>query len=111
MNDLKEGQTIYLKPINNAARYNQDIKEVKISKVGRKYFETFGYGKFFIDTLKQNNGNYLPNYVAYTNNQDILDENECLEIYSFIDRYFRYDWGGLSLEKMRQIKDIIQSEK
>lgn len=50
---MKVGQKIYLKPIGNRARYSQEIKEVRVSKVGRKYFELeeSHYGRFFIETV------------------------------------------------------------
>ena len=38
-NELKAGQTIYLKPIGNAARREKAIIETKVSKVGNKYHD------------------------------------------------------------------------
>lgn len=36
---IKVGIKVYLKPVNNAARYgNKEIIEMEILKVGRKYF-------------------------------------------------------------------------
>lgn len=53
-NHLELNQKLYLKPVNNRARYDKEIKEVTVKKVGRKYFELNEIkSKFNIEDLSQ----------------------------------------------------------
>lgn len=72
---LEVGQTIYLKPINNAARYVKDmstaIVEVKITKVAKKYFyidrmEEYENERYNIETMYRDDGQYSSEWKAYT---------------------------------------------
>lgn len=107
-NELKAGQTIYLKPIGNAGRRDNKIIETKIAKVGKKYFECEDswYGRFYIDTLTQDSGEYTPNYQGYINRQEILDEIETRDLFNKVKQNFQFT-NELTLEQLRQIDKII----
>lgn len=106
---MEVGQKIYLKPIGNRARYNEGIKEVRIGKVGRKYFELEGshYGRFFIDTMTQDGGQYMSEYTCYLSLQDIEDEKEALRLFTEIKKVFSGFNTDLPLSKLKEIDRII----
>ena len=55
METIKKGQTLYYKP--DSFDRNQEIRPVKVQKVGRKYFyiEGFNWSKFEKATMKEIN--------------------------------------------------------
>lgn len=117
---IKVGIKVYLKPVNNAARYgNKEIIEKEILKVGRKYFFVGIKGetterwmtKFNIMDLRQVT-QYANDWELYFSKQEILDEEEKEEIW----RDLRLIFGGygrptLSLDKLRRIKEIVSEYK
>jgi len=110
---MKVGQKIYLKPIGNNARYgNQEVRECTISKIGRKYFELEekGYGRFFIESMAQDCGQYISGYQAYLSIQDIEDEEEAKKLYSEIKKAFSGFSTSLSLSELKEISRIINHE-
>ena len=106
---MEVGQKIYLKPIGNKARYSQEIKEVTIGKVGKKYFELEEnhYGRFFIDTMSQDCGQYISGYTCYLSLQDIEDEKEALRLLTEIKKVFSGFNTDLPLSKLKEIDRII----
>jgi hypothetical protein len=107
---LEIGQKLFLKPVNNRARYgNNEIKEATVSKVGRKYFEVseLSRTKFEIDSLREVS-EYVPDWEVYFSKQQILDEDEINKLTSDFRLFFtRFDQPKLSLEQLRKIKEII----
>jgi hypothetical protein len=113
---IEVGQRVFLKPINNAARYgNKEIREEVILKAGRKYFSVGKEGetrehwmiKFNIEDLRQVT-NYSPDWQLYFSKQEIIDENETLEITREIRRKFEgYGHINLTLDQLRRIQTII----
>ena len=108
---MKTGQEIYLKPIGNRARYDKEIKKTKVGKVGRKYFELeeSHYGRFFIDTMLQDCGQYISGYVCYLSLQEIEDEEEALKLYTEIKKMFSGFSTDLPLNKLKEIHKIINN--
>ncbi len=109
------GETVYLKPINNELRRSSLIKECTVTKVGRKYFDVCVVGsqlpirELLIDTLRDNRGEYLPNWQAYYSLQEIEDEkeksNSLLDLRRFFDGPLR---SQLTLDQLRRIKAITE---
>ena len=113
---MQVGDSVYLKPTNNAARRTSEIREWKIKSVGRKYFEAWdgkrnsSVMKFHIDGLKQVT-NYAPDWVVYFSKQEILDEREFYKLFNSIRTVFDgYSKPNLTLEQLRGIKKIIDGE-
>src|SRR5687768_12823963 len=88
---MKVGQTVYLRPQNNAARRSSEIKEAVITKVGRKYFEVEPkwYGRFKVDTMYQDAGHYTPDYQAYLSMEEIEEEKELSKLYDEVSKFFK----------------------
>ena len=103
---MKEGDIIYLKPIGNAARWSEQIQEATITKVAKKYFyvQPSFYGRFYIDSMAQDNGEYISNYEAYLSMQDIADEKELNENLRWIEKYYH----AASLSDSRKIIEILK---
>lgn len=115
---MKVGDKVYLKPVNNQARYIKNtlldnIKEATIEKIGKKYFYIKEYPiyKFGIEKM-QDISNYCANYEVYLSLQEIKDEEEYSNLLRDIDRELnKYGKIDLSLEQLRKIKEIIDSNK
>lgn len=105
---LEIGQTIYLNPINNEARYNRNIKQVKIIKIGRKYFEvTDCRDRLNIETMLSDNGEYAPCFKAYLSLEQIENENKKHHLFDKFRKLFQYQ-NKFSLEQLEKIDKIIQ---
>lgn len=115
-NKLSVGQKVYLKPINNAARYgDKELKEQVIKKIGKKYFfvgseesnnERF-WTKFSIEELREVS-NYSPDWELYFSKQEILDEQESDKLTSKIrNKFGSYGRLDLTLDQLRRIEEII----
>lgn len=106
---IEIGRKIYLKPINNASRYSNEILEAEVVKVGRKYFEINrgAVKKYYIETL-QPVSEYVPDYKIYFSEQEIFDEREYDKLLSQIRSKFDM-WAkkDLTLEQLRKITKII----
>jgi hypothetical protein len=113
---LSIGLKVYLKPVNNAARYgNNEIKELVIKKIGKKYFFVGGenqdnerfWTKFDIEELREVS-NYSPDWKLYFSKQEILDEQESDKLTSEIrNKFGSYGRLDLTLDQLRRIKEII----
>ena len=107
---LEVGQTIFVRPTNNAARYSKEIKEATVSKVGKKYFELDGFHRmrFSIEKMEQDAGQYSADYLCYFTMQEIRDEIDAKSISEWLNPFFGYGKPRLSAEKLRRIKAIVQ---
>jgi hypothetical protein len=113
---IKVGAKVFLKPVNNAARYgNKEIVEKTILKVGRKYFFVGNEGeteqrwmiKFNMEDLRQIT-EYANDWELYFSKQEILDDEEIEELSTDIRlKFSSYGELGLSLDQLRRIKKII----
>lgn len=114
--ELKVGKTVYIKAFINGLRCGK-IYTVVISKVGRKWFKVDGKEdscklereRFCIETMRNDGECYTSYYKVYLSLQDIEDESECSQLNKDISSYFAYGKSCLSLEKLRKIKQIIDS--
>lgn len=108
---MKKGQSVYLKPINNALRYSTEIIESKISKIGRKYFELEDrhLGRFFIDSMSQDGGKYVGDYQCYLSIKEIEEEKEREGLVREISVSFEKVRSKLALSQLKAIHDIIQN--
>lgn len=111
MNKLTVGQTVYLKPINNAARGSSEIRQEVITKIGKKFFYAGERNeRFYIETMFHDAGEYSSRYKAYLSVQTITEEKEANVLNDFICNYFSYKGTPrLPLDKLRKIKEIIES--
>lgn len=110
---MEIGQTIYMKPIGNAARFNRDIKECTISKIGRKFFEVneIPRSRFHIDNLLHDGGDYNPDYKGYLSLKDIEDEDEAGRLYREIKTiWFDGYTNSIPLHKLIEIKEILDKK-
>lgn len=114
---LQVGQKVWLKSINSIKRtpIDNELCEVEISKIGTKYFflTEERYGRFFIDTLNQDNGEYNSRYRIYLSKEKHDNEVESTDlIFKLHDFFYRERGLGKSkfpLEKLREIHKIINS--
>lgn len=109
--NLEVGQEVWV--YKNSRYCGSGIFKREITKVGRKYFYV-GVLKFSLETLIEVEA-YSP-YKAkvYLSEKEYYDENEMSEIKEFLRRYFgdlNSHRDELSLEKLRQIKAIVEGEK
>lgn len=106
LNELKEGQIIYLEPQGNNARYSKEIEEDIITKVAKKYFYTENHGKFYIESMQQDCGQYISNYTAWISKQDLENKNTSIELSEKIKRFVLPSVG---IEKLKQIWGILEN--
>lgn len=109
--DIFVGQVLY-REIHN---YNAppEIKEVVVSKIGKKYFYITGWEERYpIDkeTLKHEDKNYIRNsFQLYKDKQEIFDLREKKRLLEKLRKYF--DWSGNgstnTLEQLRQAAEIL----
>ncbi len=108
---LTIGQTLFVVPINDAARIHKStliIHESKIISVGNKFFKLEGYQlRFHISTLMQCAGQFHPQYKCYLSKQDILDEQERKEGIKKIKGIFSGFSNQIPLS-LSQIRDIVK---
>lgn len=102
------GQKVWLKPIGNAARYNKDMRESEITKVGIKYIEC-NFGKFDFSG-RHNNGEHSSNYVLFFDEQSAKDNIEHESLDATVRAFFYSYNHKLTLEQLRQIKQIIDNK-
>jgi hypothetical protein len=112
---IEIGQTVYLKPLNNAARRSSEIIESVVTKVGKKYFNVSPeyLRRFSLDTMLQDCGNWTAEYKAYLSKQEILDEREKYELYDYLRKtYFdMYSRKNIKLETLRAIREVLNKEQ
>ena len=117
-NKIKIGDRLYVSSNNGL-----NNKYLTVSWVGKKYFkfDEIKHREFIIDTLAQRNeGKYSLTYHVFKTEQDFLDqiashkkEVEKQAILNYLRSHFNnYTWhqNRLPLEKLQQIKLIIESE-
>lgn len=95
---MKVGQTVYVKTWNR-------LVETKIEKIGRKYIyvEAFKRQKFDKETLREVDAVGTAN-VLYLSKEDW--ENEKLHRELCL-KFRQFPWYKLSLEKLKEVNDLI----
>lgn len=113
--ELSVGQTVYIEPVGNAAKYGTDIIETKISKIGKKYIETEEFGemyKFNISDGKQKDTGYGYgyDYILYLSRSEVENKQEKGSLLSYFAccNWYRLN---LTLDQLRRIKAIIDEGK
>lgn len=107
------GQTVYLKSDGNNARYGVKIKECKITKVGRKYYEVGEENSKYFNVKFKIEGNdqvteYSADWKLYFSQQEILDEEEYNATMSLLrSKFDRWGVKEFTLDQLRRIKAII----
>lgn len=107
--NLFVGQPVWYKSTSIIRSYDITLKETKISKIGRKFFEVEDkwIGRFYIDTLKHDSGIYTSKYQAYLSVLDYENEMECNSIFRNIQQFFT-NRNELTLSQLREIQKIIE---
>jgi hypothetical protein len=112
----KIGQILYSLNVGNSARHRtQELTEVKVVKVGRKYFTcedvNDGYFKttYHIENWKQKT-QYTANSELYESPQEWENKKESAKLIKYIHNSF--EWGvhnkrKLSLDQLRRIVKIM----
>jgi hypothetical protein len=105
---MKIGDKVYIVGIHRRSGSNEPV-EATVKKVGRKYFETDGYfGRFHIDTMLHDAGDYSPAYQAYNSLQEIQDEKHRNKLLSTINKFFLgYRSNTVTTEQAEQIVRIL----
>lgn len=106
------GQTVWYKELQRRSGDKHELVETKISKIGKKYFETETkwLGRFYIDTMKHDAGQYSARYQVYLNKEQHENEIEADKIYSELRNIFSsYGKPTLELSKLRAILSIVRS--
>ena len=103
---VKVGQIVYL-----GNKFYKAIREVKVSKVGKKFFEVEGINqtRFFIDKMHDDYEYGSPSWRVYTSLQEIEDEKDRQRLTNYLREQFGpYGSFKLNLDQMRRIEVIIK---
>jgi transcriptional regulator with XRE-family HTH domain len=95
----------------NTNTYNRgdDITPVKVTKVGRKYFEVERErAQFDIQTWRQKTDGYMESCFLYLSEQEREDEKEIGQLDCDLNRF---NWRKLTLDQLRRIKAITKEPK
>jgi len=110
MNDLKVGQTVFIKGLNN--RHGAGVAEATITKVGKKYFEVdpTWYGRFYIDTLLHDAKRYSPQHKVYLDLNKLEEEKEAAELSTKIRHSIgQYGTVRFPIETLRRLWEILNT--
>lgn len=104
--NIKVGDTVYLLPTytGNAYRNNKNYITAKVTKVGRKIFETNLRHKFFIENGREKT-DYSPDYTAFDNMQNLQLAKDGLELPIWLRN------TTFTTEQLRKFKEIYDSTK
>ncbi|HBG8470871.1 TPA: hypothetical protein KRH38_003211 [Clostridioides difficile] len=120
MDELKKGQTVYLKYADYGRNKSGNLKDLYtegiIEIVGRKYLTVtvkgFSY-KFDRYSLAQVT-NYAQDYFLYLSEKDLLDEIEIDSILTDLRNkigVYNYSKCKLNIDQLRRIKKIMDENK
>lgn len=116
LDGLKVGDTVYLLAVGNMHSRCKDksiedrIREVEVTKVGRKYITTNNDCQFDKTDDYREKTVYTPDWEIYATKQDIYDKRDSEILSSDISDYFRYGKNNLTLDQLKRIKAIIDEE-
>lgn len=93
--------------------YDRNLREHKVSKIGKVYFECEDiHGKFVIETIKKHSPVYSQgSYQLYITSQEVEIMNETQKLSDGIRSFFynnQYGTLNLPLENLRKIKELLQ---
>ena len=90
-----------------------EIKEVVVSKIGKKYLYLTGWEERYPvnkDTLKYEDKNYSQsNFQLYRDKQEILDRKEKHNLLDKLQKHFNWSGNGSrnTLEQLRQAVEVL----
>ena len=109
--EFKVGQIVYLAPGVNVARYNKELREGVVEKIGRKYvyvsIDNYQGYKFNKKTLEQFTS-YITDYYLFLSKQQYLDEVEKREIDNWFSEMFRYRRSSFTIDQLRRMSEIAK---
>jgi hypothetical protein len=108
------GMTVYYKSLFTINGDDTELKETKITKVGKKYIEIESKGRctgrFHKDSLIEDSGKYIPQYKLYlTKEQYEIEVETNLIRKELIGCFQGYSKIELTIEKLREILSIVRS--
>lgn len=113
MLNLKVGQTVYRLNINNAARNRkQELTEVKVTNIGRKYFTVKAEGhyletKHYLEDGIENAGQYSPTSRIYIDPKD-WEKDKCVrELNRKFSKAFSFSRSQFSYDQLIQVNEIL----
>lgn len=103
------GQKIFI--INIQRKEVEFIRDVKVTKVGRKYFKVImPWGReieFNIDGWNEKT-DYSASYYAFENEQEYQDSLKKSNLWRILRNYFRYNrQNSVSLKQLEEVCDIL----
>lgn len=106
---IEVGQILY--KVNNNRYKNNEIEEVKVEKIGKKYFHLHGHcGRYPVDkyTLRYTDKHYSQSYFQlYHSKQEILDDMEKSALLNLL--YNHFSWSGKSRENtLEQLRGVVE---
>lgn len=110
---LEVGQTVWLEKHNNAARYDKEPIETKVTKIGRKWV-CVDYNdrlRFDVESGWEDGRGYTPNFRLKISLQEILDDQDINKLNRKIRDVFYMFKSDLSLDQLRRIDTIISEPK
>lgn len=101
---LIKGQKVWLKPLNNAARYKTDPIELTVETIARKHFTVKEKkNRFFIETGLMDCGVYSPNGKIYETLEEIQDS----ALVEKVKKELRYGVYAVDIDKARKVAEIL----
>lgn len=110
--NIKVGDKVGLKTVNNLARYGTLFYEGVITKIGRKYFyvkieENNREVSFEIDSLLENN-DYSADYEFYYSLQEAKDSLLITKMKKKIIKELEYNGNQYSVKQLQDIMNILE---
>ena len=107
---LVVGQTVWLQEISHRVSNDKNLIEAKVTSVGRKYFQVDPkwYGRFYVDSLLHDAGNYSPRYKVYLSKKQYEESIEIQKLSTEIrNKIGQYGTINLPIEKLRAISELL----
>ena len=105
--NIKVGQKVFIRCEYNKNTY---VEEPIVTKVGRRYFELEGYWstQFSIETGKDKNGQYSPQYQVYESKEAYEQELKHSELGNKLNKLVN---SNLKYETLLAIQKLIEDDK
>lgn len=111
---IEVGQTVFLTYIgaNRKSCGFEGIREVKVTKVGRKWFDIDGFYRhsFSVETGKQKPSDYMADYFVYFDKEHMqIELQEKADRESLAQLLYRTNAYRMTIEQVREILQILKS--